>query len=306
MTTEQAQATIIGLGEVLWDCFGDERHPGGAPANVAYHASQLGLNGVACSRVGRDELGDELLQYLGGRGLDTRYIQRDATLPTGKVTVETTQADNPRYTIHENAAWDALAFDADWAELFRDAAAVCFGTLAQRSDSNRRVIEQACNTATQALVVYDVNLRPPFYEREWIVDSLGRAHVVKLNVDEVASLTELLDFGEPEPARFAQRLLERYALRTVCITRGADGCIVVSADEAVEVAGRRVKVADTVGAGDAFTAALTYGLIHGRPLRATTEFANEVGALVAGRAGAMPELRTELAALRAKFSAANS
>jgi fructokinase len=295
---ENAEKTVvIGVGELLWDCFADSRRPGGAPANVAFHARQLGLDGVICSRVGSDPLGDELVVHLAGRGLETRFIQRDRLHPTGTVTVSTERADHPTYVIHEGVAWDYLRFDQNWSQLFGQAAAVCFGTLAQRCPESRAAIKSGLAVAESALRVYDVNLRPPWCSRELIEDSLRRAQVVKLNADEMVTLTDLLGLGGSGPDGFSQALRDRFGVTLVCVTRGADGCLLSAPDERVDLPGRPVQVADAVGAGDAFTAALTFGLLRGWPLPATARLANEVGALVAGRPGAMPELRDEFAAL---------
>jgi fructokinase len=293
------KTVVIGVGELLWDCFADSRRPGGAPANVAFHARQLGLDGVICSRVGSDTLGDELVHDLAGRGLETRFIQRDRLRPTGTVTVNTERADHPSYVIHENVAWDHLRFDQSWAELFSRAAAVCFGTLAQRCPDSRAAIMRGLAAAESALRVCDVNLRPPWCSPELIEASLRQAQVVKLNANELVTLTGLLGLHVSGPDGFAQALRDRFGVQLLCVTRGADGCLLLSPNERVDLPGKPVQVADAVGAGDAFTAALTLGLLRGWPLSSTARLANEVGALVAGRNGAMPELADEFAALLA-------
>ncbi|MGD8450499.1 MAG: carbohydrate kinase [Phycisphaerae bacterium] len=292
---EERRKLVIGVGELLWDCFPDWRRPGGAPANVAFHASQLGLAGAICSGVGTDAGGDELVRYVGERGLDTRWIQRDPHHPTGTVTVDTTRPEHPTYVIHENVAWDFLQFDEPSAELFAAAAVVCYGTLAQRCAASRETIRRALTAAEQALRVYDVNLRPPWYTAEIVAESLRLAHVVKLNADEVGELGRLLSLPADPPEGFAAALRERYGVRLVCVTRGGRGCLLLSETERVDVAGRPVEVVDAVGAGDAFTAALSYGLVQGWPVARAAHLANEVGALVAGQAGAMPVLGEALA-----------
>jgi fructokinase len=289
---------VVGLGELLWDIFADSRRPGGAPANVAFQAQQLGCRGVVCSRVGRDALGDELVEFLAGQGLATDAIQRDPAHSTGTVTVDTRRADHPSYIIHENVAWDHLALDDGLRRLMSEAAAVCFGTLAQRSPESRNTIQRALTlVGRQCLIVYDVNLRQHWYRREWVERSLAKADVVKLNVDEVKLLADLLEPWPAEPVPFARAIQERYAVEVVCITRGANGCLLVGPDEVVDLAGVTVDVVDAVGAGDAFTAALIYGRLHHWPLKAQAALANEVGALVAGRPGAMPPLGAEFAGL---------
>ncbi len=149
----------MGIGELLWDCFADSRRPGGAPANVAFHAKQLGHEGIICSRVGRDKMGTELLEYLERRGMEARQIQKDDLRPTGWVTVDTSRRDAPSYVIHEDVAWDYLEFAEELNSLMESASAVCFGTLAQRGACSRETIQHALEIATNAVIVYDVNLR---------------------------------------------------------------------------------------------------------------------------------------------------
>lgn len=302
MSDEQA-ITIVGIGELLWDCFGDSRRPGGAPANFAYHAQQLGANGVVCSRVGTDDAGDELLAHLREHGCDTRFVQRDSHQPTGLVTVDASRPDHPIYTIHENVAWDALALSDEMAKLFTSAEAVCFGTLAQRSITSRNTIEKAIALCNNALIVYDVNLRPPWYSADVIRNSLQRANVVKLNAEEAAKLAELLSLEGKNAEPIGYELVKSYHLDLVCITRGADGCLLITPDEIVDQPGKSITVVDAVGAGDAFTAALVYGLLKKAPLRAIASFANQVGAMIATRAGAMPDVRASYDALKQRIFA---
>lgn len=285
---------VVGLGELLWDCFADARRPGGAPANVAFHAGQLGAQGIVVSRVGRDPLGDELVAFLASQGLDTAWVQRDAVHPTGTVTVDTSQADHPDYVIHENVAWDHLEADAALKDLMGRAAAVCFGTLAQRWPDSRQAIHAALDaTRPDCLVVYDVNLRQQWYERSWIEQSLSRSKIVKLNGDEAVVLADLLETGAGDHVAFARAIQRRYGVDTVCITRAEQGCLLVAGEEVVDSPGVQVDVVDAVGAGDAFTAALIVSRLRSRPLAAQAAFANRVGALVASRPGAMPVLRLE-------------
>lgn len=289
---------VIGLGEALWDCFGETRRPGGAPANVAFHAAQLGMRGAVCTRVGMDAWGAELLDFLAAHGLDTALVQRDDKHLTGKVTVHLDARTGPRYTIHAPAAWDFLAFDAPWRAAMASARAVCFGTLAQRAPESRATIARCLDAAQDALIVYDINLRPPHFERPWIEESLRRARVVKLNDEECALLDELLDIRAGSQEGFCRCLLADYGVEHVFVTRGGKGCLAVNAAESVAAPGVPVEVADTVGAGDAFTAAIIFGLIGGWPLAETARFANRVGGLVASYPGAMPDVCEAMAALR--------
>ncbi|MGD2110032.1 MAG: carbohydrate kinase [Phycisphaerae bacterium] len=293
--------SILGVGELLWDCFGDVRRPGGAPANVAFHAAQLGARGDVCSRVGADDDGDALVAALDDSGVGTKLIQRDAFRPTGTVTVDDTEPDHPKYTIHEEVAWDYIEFDGALRAAAERASAICFGTLAQRSPPSRDAIHRLLSGAPDALILYDVNLRPPWYERATIERSLDRCAVVKLNEDEAKQVADLFDFGVSEAAVCGERLLSRFDIQLVCITRGPKGCLLVTDEARVEQRGHRVEVVDAVGAGDAFTAALMCGLLWKWPLAAVARFANEVGGLVASRKGAMPDLGVELQALRARF-----
>lgn len=297
------QPTVVGLGELLWDVFPDARRPGGAPANVAFQACQLGCRGIVCSRVGDDELGREIREFLEGQGLDTSLIQIDPEHPTGTVTVDTSVADHPEYVIHEDVAWDHLAWDDATRQLMEQADAVCFGTLAQRSPVSRETILQ-CLLATPepCRIVYDVNLRQSWYDRIGIERSLQSADVVKLNHHETDVLAQLLEIGTTNPRQFADALQSRFDVSLTCMTRGENGCLLIRGDELVDVPGVRIDVADAVGAGDAFTAALIFALLQEWPLSLTGAFANRVGALIAGRPGAMPPLNADFRALIAEFT----
>lgn len=292
---------VIGLGEVLWDLFPNSRQPGGATANVAFHAAQLGCSGAVVSRVGCDELGQEIVQYLSDHRLDTSCIQQDDHAPTGMVTVEMTDLGH-RFVIHEDVAWDGLEFTPQLQSVMETADAVCFGTLAQRSPKSREAIQRCLfETPENCLIVFDINIRQHFYDRGTIERSLQSANIVKLNSDEVELLGTTLGLPTSDLTSFVRHICEKFGPRYVCVTRGADGCFVGGLDEQVDVPGLSVEVVDTVGAGDAFTAALLVSQLEGWPLRQSAEFANRVGALVASRAGAMPDLVTEFAALWAEF-----
>jgi fructokinase len=294
-------ATVIGLGELLWDVFPDGRRPGGAPANFAFQAGQLGARGLVATRVGTDPDGDELLAFLNEKGIDTSAVQRDPEHPTGKVTVSFNAAGQPEYVIHESVAWDYLEPAPTLEEAMRSADAVCFGTLAQRSETSRRTIQHVLGlTAPDCLRVYDVNLRQNYYHRDWIEASLQRASIVKLNDDEVAALASLLGLSADQ-AEFSRQVIGGWGPRMVCITRGADGCLVVAGDEVHDIPGRPVSVADTVGSGDAFTAGLIHAQLHGWSVEASADFANRVGGLVASRQGAMPDLRDDYRQLLSEF-----
>ncbi|MGQ9606010.1 MAG: carbohydrate kinase family protein [Thermogutta sp.] len=295
---------VLGLGELLWDCFPDRELPGGAPANFAFHAAQLGCRAAVLSRVGADRRGNELAALLENGGVVTSYVQRDVAHPTGIVEVDTSRPDQPRFTILPDAAWDFMEWTPQWQTVGRDAAAVCFGTLAQRSPTSRDTIRRLLSSvADHALAVYDVNLRQNFFDRAVIEESLRLCHAVKLNEEESATLTELLELGPCYPREFAARLQDRYGVCAVCITRGANGCLLIEGDQIADEPGIAVKVADAVGAGDAFTAAWVFARLRGRTLAEQARFANRVGALIASRPGGMPVVKNELRDLTNEFFA---
>jgi len=296
------EQVVVGFGELLWDCFPRSRRPGGAPANVAYHAARLGHRGVVVSRVGTDPDGETLREHLRRHGLGDEHVQLDPVHPTGTVTVDDSDPADPRYTIHEGVAWDHIELDAALERLAGDVSAVCFGTLAQRSAPTREALHAFLQRARGALRVYDVNLRQRFWDRERIERSLDAADVVKLNQDEVATLARELGAGAGDPRAFAEALRSRHGVELVCVTRGADGCLLLEGAQEVDLPGRPVEVADSVGAGDAFTAGLISGRLRGWPLERCARLANELGARVAAAEGAMPDLRDELDALLARIA----
>lgn len=299
MANHASSPVLVGLGEVLWDCFEDEQHPGGAPANVAFHAQQLGCRGLVCSRVGTDSLGDELLQYLSENGLETGYVQRDDEHPTSRATVDASPAGENHFVIHEDVAWDFLEVTAGNRELLAQADAVCFGTLAQRSPVARETIRTLVGSVGEnCLRIFDVNLRQHWYSAEVLENSLRLSDLVKLNDDEIRMLADALPDLPSDPTEFANRIRGEYGPRWICITRGAQGCLLLSDQEQVEVTGEAIHVVDTVGAGDAFTAGLAWARLHDWSLEQSGHFANSVGALVAGHAGAMPRLRNAFAELK--------
>ena len=294
---------MIGLGELLWDCFPDRRLPGGAPANVAFHAQQLGMTASVVSRVGADEFGAEIKEFLVSQGLNTTFVQPDPIHPTGTVTIWNDSSSGNQYRFLENSAWDFLECTPDLLEAVRSCGAICFGTLAQRRPASRATIQRCLQTAAATCqIIYDVNLRPPFVVKEWILRSMERATVVKLNEEEVQVLVTMFDQPGMDEIRFAKSLLDRYRqLQLVCITKGGHGCVGVSCEETLELPGISIDVFDTVGAGDAFTGAVVYGRTQGWSLGKVLDLANRYGALVASRPGAMPVLTDEVVKLKAEI-----
>lgn len=302
-TSRSTPFQVIGLGELLWDCFPDRRLPGGAPANVAFHAQQLGLTTAVATRVGQDDPGDELCQFLKNQGLSTDLVQRDPLHQTGTVTVSPNSDGSTDYRFLEDSAWDFLESESTLLEAVRSARAICFGTLAQRQPGTRSTIHKCLQAVRRdGLIVYDVNLRPPFFEKDWIRRSIEQASVVKMNADEVQVLARMFDIPSSGDVRFAKCLLDHHKnLDLVCITRGGDGCLAVSCAETINLPGIPTSVVDTVGAGDAFTSAIIFGQLESWPLTLSVELANRFGSLVASRPGAMPVLHDELAILKSEL-----
>lgn len=282
------QYTIVGLGELLWDLLPSGKQLGGAPANFAYITCLLGDLGIPASRVGCDALGSEALARLAQLGLRALFIQQDRARPTGVVNVVMSGGQH-QFEIQENVAWDFLEFTEVDAELAAMADAVCYGSLAQRSEVSRGFILRFLRaTRAEAVRVFDVNLRQNFYSKEIIEQSMELATIVKLNHEELPKIMRLFErmiSAEPDAAR---TLLSLWDLKLVCVTRGNGGSLLVSATECVQHPGFKVNVADTVGAGDAFTAALVHGYLRGQSLTEMNESANRVGAWVASQSGGMP------------------
>ncbi|HEY3266945.1 MAG TPA: carbohydrate kinase [Armatimonadota bacterium] len=280
-------SAVVGLGEILWDVLPGGRRLGGAPANFAYHAGSLGAVGSVVSCVGDDELGRDILDRLGALGLDASCVAIDPGHATGIVDVEVDAAGVPCYTIREDVAWDHMPFTPAVCGAVSKADAICFGTLCQRAPDSRHTVEQALAAARPgALRVLDLNLRPPFTDHAVILSSLERADVVKLNDEELAVLAELLLLPSGEEAG-VRSLRERYSLRVVALTRGSRGSLLYDGDIS-EHPGVAARVVDTVGAGDAFTAALVIGLLRGLSLDVINAAANRLAAHVCAHSGATP------------------
>jgi fructokinase len=289
------QHLVVGLGELLWDLFPAGKQLGGAPANFAYITSLLGDEGIPASRLGQDALGEEAIRRLGELGLSTEFIQHDEDHPTGTVKVEVDSAGQPRFEISESVAWDFLEWTPQWQKLARQTDAVCFGSLGQRSERSRSTILAFVQGLTpSALRIFDVNLRQNFFSKQVIEESMKLSNVIKLNQDELPRIMQLFALDHRRDDESARRLLSLYGLKLVCVTRGNSGSLLVAANESSEHPGFNVKVADTVGAGDAFTAALVHGYLRGRALDEINETANRVGAWVASQSGATPAPKDSL------------
>jgi fructokinase len=293
---------ILGLGELLWDILPDGPRLGGAPANFAVMAGRLGNHVALLSRVGWDELGKQALENLESFPVDASLVQIDSRHETGRVTVSFDEGE-PQYTIHQPAAWDSLELSEEWVKIASRADAICFGSLAQRSLESRQTIQTlVAQTSATCVRVFDVNLRKPFYASEVIEESLELATVVKMNEAEVPLVMELLglpvegDSQTGETLRLrAKRLLDEFPnLNFIAVTRGAHGSMLVTKKGWHEHLGIPTQVVDTIGAGDAFTAALTHYLLQGADLATLNEAGNRWGSWIASQSGSMPELREEV------------
>jgi fructokinase len=287
---------VVGLGEVLWDLLPERTCLGGAPANFAYITTLMGDHGIVASRVGEDSRGMEALRNMGELGLDVSHVQTDRERATGTVKVELDGKGVARFEIAYPVAWDFLEWTADLRRLAGEADAVCFGSLAQRSEESRATIQQFIRALSpNAVNVFDVNLRQSYYSQEVLAESMRLADIVKLNDEELPKVMSLggLDFSEGDELGAARQLIGAYDLKLLCVTRGGRGSLLVRDGEASEHPGFRVRVADTVGAGDAFTAGLVHEYLRGATvgridLDGMNEVANRVGAWVASEVGAMP------------------
>ena len=280
---------VVGLGEVLWDLLPEQTCLGGAPANFAYITTLMGDQGIVASRVGEDSRGLDALRRMEELGLDIDHVQTDRERPTGTVKVDLDGDGIARFEIAHPVAWDALEWTKDWQHLASKADAVCFGSLAQRADTSRATIQHFLHAVSpDAVKVFDVNLRQTYYSQDVLSQSMKLADIVKLNDEELPKIMSLAKLPHKDELSSAQRLMTAYDLRLVCVTRGGRGSLLVRGRDASEHRGFRVRVADTVGSGDAFTAGLVHEYLHGASLDLMNEVANLVGAWVASEVGATP------------------
>lgn len=279
---------VVGLGEILWDIFPERKVLGGAPANFAYHVSQFGLDGYAVSAVGNDPLGREILGSLAEKGLDC--LIETVGHPTGTVMVTLDEKGVPEYEITENVAWDNIPWTESTEQLARSARAVCFGSLAQRSAVSRETIRRfVAAMPRESLRIFDINLRQHFYSPKLIAESLEMANLLKLNEDEVEAIAGMFAIGG-DRQQVCRQLMKDHGLDMVILTQGTDGSYVFAEGQTSFQPTPKVDVADTVGAGDSFTAAFTAAFLHGAAIEEAHRLAAEVSAYVCRHNGAMPVL----------------
>lgn len=289
------QPLVLGVGEVLWDVYPDAEHFGGAPANVALHAVALGAAGALVSAVGRDARGAAALARLDAAGVDRAAVASIAEHPTGAVSVTLDASGQPTYAFTPGSARDCIPWSAAVAAVSARADAVCFGSIAQRRDVSRATIQRAVAAAqTARWRLFDVNLRQSFHDADVLTASLRLANAVKLNEEELPIVARICGAEGNAPAGQLASLRARFDLALAVLTRGPEGALIVTETACEEVAGAPISVVDTVGAGDAFAAAMLVGLLQGRPLMETAVHANRVAAYVCSQPGATPPIPREL------------
>lgn len=286
---------VVGIGEVLWDVLPEGKKLGGAPANFACHVSRFGLNGLVISAVGKDKLGDEIINVFNQKRLEYQLEKTD--FPTGTVEVTLDNAGIPQYDIKENVAWDNIPFTEEIRMIASHTRAACFGSLAQRSQNSRRSINAFLDSmpdSEDSLKVFDINLRQNFYSEEIVRESLSKCNILKINDEELLIVKDLLSLRGRSQEELCNELMALGNLRMLILTCGTKGSMVFS-QEGISVLGTpTVQVADTVGAGDSFTAAFISSLIKGKTVREAHQTAVNVSAYVCTQQGAMPPLPKSL------------
>ena len=282
---------IVGMGEALWDCLSEGKKIGGAPANFAYHVSQFGFNSRVVSAVGNDPLGDEILQVLAEKKVNAQIDRVD--YPTGTVQVTLDQVGVPQYEIKEGVAWDNIPFTPALRDLALRTRAVCFGSLAQRSAVSRATINRFLDTMPDTgseLKIFDINLRQNFYTQEVLCDSMRRCNVMKINDEELVTISRIFGYPGIDLQDKCWILLAKYNLKMLILTCGTNGSYVFTPGLISFQETPKVKVADTVGAGDSFTATFTAAILKGLSIPEAHKLAVEVSAFVCTQSGAMPTL----------------
>lgn len=294
---------VIGLGEALFDCLPIGRKLGGAPANFAYHVSQFGFDSCAISAIGDDELGQEIIDTFDKVGL--HYCLPKVDFPTGTVQVTLNDKGIPQYEICLGVAWDNIPLTEELLSMAKEAKAVCFGSLAQRSATSRATINAMLEAMpADTLKVFDINLRQQWYNREIIENSLHHCNILKINDEELDIVAPMLLSIKTDPSaliaqdkektlRVCRALIELYELRLLILTCGTNGSYVITKDACSFVETPKVEVADTVGAGDSFTGAFIAKLLQGADITQAHEIAVKVSAFVCTQSGAMPILPKE-------------
>ena len=288
------QNVIVGIGEILWDMLPSGKVIGGAPANFAYHAQELGESSIVVSCVGNDELGREIISSLEKKDMPTEFLYIDKSHPTGVVSARINKEGKPSYLIQEEVAWDYIPTSTLMRELAFKSVAVCFGTAAQRSQLSRMTIQTFVGLMEQdSIRVFDINLRQNFYSQDVIETSLSLANVLKLNVNELSVVKKLLRLNGDEK-KILNDLSRKYSLNLIALTRGREGSILFAEGKTSNHEGHKINVEDTVGAGDAFVAGLVTGMLRGYELDDLHNKANRVASYICSKHGATPSLTNEI------------
>ncbi len=286
---------VVGMGEALWDVLPEGKKIGGAPANFAYHVSQFGLPSCVVSAVGADALGKEIIENFTSKGLN--QLIAEVPYPTGTVQVEIDQAGVPQYEIKENVAWDNIPYTAPLESLAERTKAVCFGSLAQRNVVSRNTINRFLDAMPQddsRLVVFDVNLRQGFYNKEILCNSMSRCNILKINDEELVTVSRMFGYPGIDLQDKCWILLGKYNLKMLILTCGINGSYVFTPGTVSFQPTPKVEVADTVGAGDSFTAAFISGILKGMTVADAHYLAVRTSAYVCTKKGAMPILPVDL------------
>jgi len=284
---------ILCLGEILFDVYPEYKRLGGAPFNFAYHLHRFGQHVAFVSRIGEDEYGQDLVSHLKKRTFPCQYLQTDAQHPTGTVTVSLDEKGKPEYNITEQVAYDFPQVEEPIRQFVSQGVVlIYFGTLAQRHSVSRTGIQQILGIVPEkAMLFYDINLRQSFYTADILYQSLMKSDVVKLNEEEFVTVSQLFGFSE-QKEEAVQQLRQNFSVRTLCITRGAEGSSLVLDDKKFhwENPGESsLKVIDTVGAGDAFAATLAYGILEKWPGESIIQKASQFAAAICTIPGAIPD-----------------
>lgn len=282
------------MGEALWDVLPEGKKIGGAPANFAYHVSQLGFDSYVVSAVGNDVLGDEIIDVFAEKHVQ-HYLQR-VDYPTGTVQVSLDEQGVPCYDIRKNVAWDNIPFNITLEEMAHCTRAVCFGSLAQRSTMSRETISKfldAMPDDESRLKIFDINLRQSFYTKDIIESSCRRCNILKINDEELVTVSRLFGYSGNDTQEKCRILLTKYNLKILILTCGAEGSYVFTPGTVSYQETPKVEVADTVGAGDSFTAAFCASLLKGKSVIDAHRFAVKVSAFVCTQSGAMPKFPTD-------------
>ena len=288
---------VVGMGEALWDVLPEGKKIGGAPANFAYHVSQFGLPSCVVSAIGDDALGKEIIENFTSKGLD--QLIAEVPYPTGTVQVEIDQTGIPLYDIKENVAWDNIPYTEHLDALAKRTKAVCFGSLAQRNVVSRETINHFLDTMPKdddSLIVFDVNLRQGFYNKEILCKSMQNCNILKINDEELITVSRMFGYPGIDLQDKCWILLGKYNLKMLILTCGINGSYVFTPGNVSFQPTPKVEVADTVGAGDSFTAAFIASILKGKSVTEAHTIAVKTSAFVCTQKGAMPILPLEYTA----------